>query len=359
MGTGADASSSDHLKMIGAVYSAFPSKISAEGIAASLLKSIGSSMENHSLEQSSRMEREQQVKKLKHIIRLVAQQLGPAFDGCSLLEALLSHDIQDESWTVRHEEDRARLMYQCALLLVPSPPKDAIRHPQKVARKGPEMSEADAKSLRTKLEKARKLFITWFCSDYGPHFSGMSKSTGGRDDPGAGFPNYQSALRGLEGSMKHSKWLSLARCLLFMENADSPQMLRFMGWDGPDGNNDSLSTDERYRIERCCEFGCDFDDEMMWIILKSASLEEGGIETNVALQLLEHLFESCSKHRQGSLKISDMMLVWELYTLVLYEPPEELVHKTEQILRLQNADNNNEQMNGMSAEAEEDPELPQ
>ena len=62
---------------------------------------------------------------------------------------------------------------------------------------------------------------------------------------------------------------------------------------------------------------------MIWIVLRSASAPEGGISSDMAVQLLENLFEACSMYRAGSLRVSDPMLVWELYNLVEYSPPKE------------------------------------
>ena len=323
IGRGADAAASDQLKMVGAVYSTLPKGLSSDGIAASLLLLIGSSVESVSTDQTQ-IERRQLIKRLNHVLQLIAQKLGAAFDVCKLLESLLSYNVKDASWTVQDEEDRARLVFQCIMLLVPPSPKEATRNPTKNNRKGTALPELDIDALKSKLTTARKLVLTWFCTDYGPQFAGReSKST----DPevGAGTPDYNSALGGITDKRKHPGWLRTARCLLFMENGDSPQMQRFVRGSSGLDDSDSTWNDEKYRIDRCCEYGCDFDDEMMGTILKSASLEDGGISSEMALTLLEHLFECCSIHHAGSLKINDMMLAWELYSLVIYEPPETVV----------------------------------
>ena len=310
IGRGADASSSDHLKMIGAIYSALPKGISADGIAASLLMMIGNSIFDATSERT-RLERSQLVKHLKHLIQLIAQQLGGAFDSCKLLESLMTFDIKDESWTVEDEEDRARLMFQCVMLLVPPLSKEAARHIPKSLRKGSVSAEPSSDTLKEKLTTARKLLLTWFCTDYGPYFPHTSHQD---DDKivGAGAPDYDSALGGVNKNKGRPRWLNTARCLLFMEQGDSPHMQRFVRSNHFVEDNDQSWSDERYRIDQCVEYGCDFDDEMMWIVLKSSSLEEGGINPDMALTLLEHLFGCCSVHRRGSLKITDMMLAWEL-----------------------------------------------
>lgn len=323
IGRGVDASASDQLKMAGAVYSTLPKALSSDGIAASLLMLIGSSIKSVSADET-RNERRQLIHRLKTVLQLIAQTLGASFDICKLLESLLSYDVKDASWTVQDEEDRARLVFQCIMLLVPPSPKEATRNPAKSIRKGAVPSDIDSDVLKYKLTTARKLVLTWFCTDYGPQFAGRGSKD---NDPeiGAGTPDYSSALAGGTGRKSYPVWLKTARCLLFMENGDSPQMQRFVRGSSGLDDGDPTWQDEKYRIDRCCEYGCDFDDDMMGTILKSASLEDGGINSEMALTLLENLFECCNVHHAGSLNIKDMMLAWELYSLVVYEPPKRVL----------------------------------
>lgn len=320
IGRGVDASSSDQLKMAGAVYSSLPKELSSDGIAASLLMLIGNSMESDSANRVVK-ERRQLINRLKSVLQLIAQTLGASFDVCSLLESLLSYNVKDAYWTIQDEEDRARLVFQCIMLLVPPAPSETSRNSTKGARKEDTLSHIDAAPLKRKLSTARKLVLTWFCTDYGPQFAGKG---GKSNDPtvGAGTPDYSSALSGDTGRKRYPGWLRTARCLLFMEDSDSYQMQLFVRGSNGFDDNDPTWHEEQYRIDRCCEYGCDFDDEMMETILKSASLEDGGISSEMALILLENLFECCSNHHAGSLNIKDMMLAWELYSLVVYEPPK-------------------------------------
>lgn len=316
MGNGADTSASDRLKMVGAIYSALPKDISAGGIAASLMMIIGEHPLVVTAAKEKKKDRKKMMKQIKRLLQLISQQLGASFDVCKLLKSLLSFDPKDMSWTMQDEEDRARLMLQCVLLLVPALPKDArsAKSTRKVA-----LSDLEADRLSKKLSEARKLMLTWFCSNYGPQFKGSDRTS---DSIGAGTPDFQSVLGGTSGTKRYASWLKLARCLLFMENGDSGLMQQFVRGNKVVDDKDSTWNEEKYRIDRCYEYGCDFDDDMMWIVLKSASQEDGGIDPEIALTLLEHLFECCNVNRRGSLKLTDIMLAWELYSLVLYEPPE-------------------------------------
>jgi hypothetical protein len=188
-------------------------------------------------------------------------------------------------------------------------------------------SEEDAVSLKNNLMRARKLLLSWCCADYAPlcfekeqHEQVNGKKRHKDDDiAGAGIPDYDSILNGLEQN-KIPLWLEVMRSVLFMESAESPAMQRFISPDGSKIESETDWQEESKRIGQCCELGADLDDEMVWIVLKTASLKEGGTPAEVALPLLENLFECCKKNRKSSLRVTDPKLIWELYNLVEYTP---------------------------------------
>jgi hypothetical protein len=322
----ADASTSDHLKMIGAVHGALPSNLSAAGIAASLLALLAK-REIY----VSQIDGGQIANKLRALIRAVAGELGSSFDGCQLLQSMLSFDISSDSWTARNEEDRARLMFQCVTLLAAVPASsDRTQHKQN-ARKAVTSSvlNEELATLRKKLTRARKLLLSWCCADYAPlcYKEDLQHQVNDRTNKkveeivGAGTPDYNSVLDGLNNS-KVPPWLGVMRSVLFMEDAESPVLHRFLSPDGSLVQNESGWLEESKRIHQCCEQGADLDDEMIWIVLKSAAATDGSMSCQVALPLLEHLFDCCNKDRGSSLRLKDPTLIWALYNLVEYTPPE-------------------------------------
>ncbi len=103
--------SSDQFKMIAAIHRVIPSRISYEAIAASLLMMfVNPPTKGASSDDNNRVERLRLVKRLRGIIRAIALELRPSFDGCLLLESLLSFDVSSDSWSIRDEEDKARLI---------------------------------------------------------------------------------------------------------------------------------------------------------------------------------------------------------------------------------------------------------
>ena len=318
----ADSSPSDQLKMIGAVHGVLPSRLSADGIAASLLTLLINRQES-----SCHQESNQLIKKLRALIRAIASELNSSFDGCLLLQSLLSFDIGECSWTIRDEENKARLMFQCVTLLAATSVSPERSQGVPAMRK-PGLSTEEAIALKKNLTRARKLLLSWCCEDYAPlcqtteqraHENG-NKVANGEDVAGAGSPDFGSILDGLEGS-KYPPWLEVMRCVLLMENADSLRMQAFLAPDGSRFEAEPDWQEEAERINKCCSHGTELDDEMVWIVLKTALRRDGRIPSDIALPLLEHLFECCKKGQKSSLLLNDPNIIWELYNLVEYVPP--------------------------------------
>jgi hypothetical protein len=318
--------SSDQFKMLAAIHRAIPSRISYEAIAASLLMMfVNPPVNKSSPDSNNRVERLRLVKRLRGIIRAIASELRPCFDGCLLLESLLSFDVSSESWSTRDEEDKARLMFQCVTLFASSSlRRDDVTHTKQPSNvPDDEISPATDLTFRKSLRTARKLLLTWCCTDYGPRWAsrrnGRRSGSKKEDENTARIPDFTSAL-GSQVEEKIPSWLNTMRCLLFIEDASSPLMKSFFSPDGAPTEDESDWQEELARIRMCCSCGVSLDDDMVWTVLKSCNLSEGGMASEMAIQLLEHLFESCSKARGGSLEITDPILVWELYNLVEYTP---------------------------------------
>lgn len=305
-----DIMNSDQLKMIVAIHREVSSQFSYDAAAAALLMLLADAGAN----EDSAVARRQLVKKLRGIIRALAAQLGSSFDGCLLVDALLSFDVNKFSWSARDEEDKARLMFQCITLSV-SPYIKKVN--------GTKLVEKEELDLRKTLNSARKLLLTWCCTEYGPRHSAKlaekrSKSEAGENDvAGAGPADFSSALGPASAYVKIPRWLNTMRCMLFIEDAESPLMKGFMAQENS-GIDEADWEQELVRIRLCCKYGRETTDSLVWIILKSVS--RGSLDANMAVQLLEHMFECCSKNNSGSLNISDPNIVWELYNLVQYNP---------------------------------------
>jgi integrator complex subunit 1 len=307
----------NNLKMIGAVHRAISSQVSYDAIASTLLMTFVEPLENgNATEDAGRRKRDRLITKLRRVLRSIASEFAPSFNGCQLIDSLFSLDVSSGTWSPRDEEDKARLMFQCITLSVAPYVKE---------KGDKDLSPGDVSELRQSLMSAKKMLLTWCCTDYGPRCSRrLRKRTGGRkgyDVAGAGVPDFRSAL-GSSTEEKIPSWLNTMRCLLFVEDANSDLMQHFVAPDGITGEDEPDWESEAARIRLCCDFGRDINDELFWIIMKSTTPAGGGLEPEMAIQLLENLLECCGKNRKGTLRVKDPMLVWELYNLVQYTPSE-------------------------------------
>ena len=159
-----DSTLSDHMSMIYAVHDVLPGHLCANGIAAALLNLLTEPpIPLRDLSQS------QLVQRIRKLIQAIAKKFGSSFDPYLVLNAMLSCQVDPEYlWTIRDEENKARLMFQCVTLLIN--PASMARRIQPAGKSvkivGP--SENDVAEVKAKLVKARKLLIRWCCADYAP-----------------------------------------------------------------------------------------------------------------------------------------------------------------------------------------------
>ena len=315
---------SDALKMIGGVHKALPNTVSYDALAASLLTLlVRKDVPDANANGSAELMKGRTVQKLGEVIRSLAKSFGALFDSFCLLDALLSMDVNNDSWTTHNEEDKARLMFQCITLHVAASVNGSA--------KSTEGLDDDEKRevIRKSIHKARKSLLSWCCSDYGPRWSASrtrKKILDNDQSVGAGLPNFQSALGPIEEQESIPIWLNTMRCLLFIEEANSELMNRFLAPLLESLDDQKILKEEHERIQVCCSYGADIDDGMIRIVLESfSSGKSNRLPAEMALQLLEHIFESCGRTRGTSLRLSDPDLVWEMYELAQYSPPSSLL----------------------------------
>ena len=328
---------SEHLAMIGAVNSALDPSLSCDALAAAILTFLAD--EDFHAEKIGRYERHKFIRKIRVMIRRVNSILGTSFDGCRLVESLLSFDMGVQSWRAEDEEDKGRIMLECVSLLVP-PLKDRDdlgslrgKQPRKLPMHSDTFSTEEINDLKRKLLAARKFLINWCCSDYAPMIQAEQKTTlsihemirkrtltakRGETPAGAGAPDFSSILDGQHERSKDSTCPVVIQCMLFMVEPDSKEMQAFLYPDGAPQSSDPLWTEEQYRLRQCYDYGADLDDEMLWIVLQSSTTPDRTLDHSLALVVIEHLFECCRNDRKASMNLCDPRIVWEMYNLVEY-----------------------------------------
>jgi hypothetical protein len=219
-----------------------------------------------------------------------------------LFDALVSFQVSSESWSYSDEEDKARLMLQCVTLAMTPFVDNASK------------SETDLLSVKSTLHTLRKQLLTWCCLEYGPFFRAETplkrldyfrRGSVFIDDGRQGKP------------LPH--WLMVVRCVLFLEAPDSPHFKCFM-IPGEELHEDFVDWEQEIlRLKVCATYGGDLQNDLIWILLKSTAISNG-IDAEMAINILEHLFEKCGQLKNALFNVNDPNLVWDLYNLVLYTP---------------------------------------
>lgn len=322
----------EHLQMVSAIHGALSKTLRNDGLAAAILTLLVEAPNSN--ESSTRRERNQLVRKVLLLLRRLFAALGSVyFDGCGLVESLLSFDFNAPNWTARDEEDKGRVMLECIALHVPGPAEDPALMRGKNMKK---FQKADAQNglsseevvrLKKVMTTARKLLITWCVMDYAPLWQKENEAKADNRKKkkhdtleGAGPPDFSSVLDDEASHSGSSGCPDTMRCVLFMVDPESREMQDFLYPEGAPPQGDASHNDEMHRIKHCYRYGADLDDKMLSIILASASSTECGISSTLALSLIEHLFECCKKGRNADLKVTDPNLVWGMYKLVEYHP---------------------------------------
>jgi hypothetical protein len=309
--TGTFAATSDQLKMIAAIHRVIPPALSYDAIASVLLMLLikDGSVTNEAF--SNSIDRYAKIQKLRGLIRVLATALGSTFDGSMLLQSLLSFQVDSKTWSRDREEDKARLIFQCSTLAIGSLIYDIGN------------SDSTRKAATLTVRSVLKMTLSYCCTEYGPYF---------RCNGPLQMIDYYH-----DGFCKRDKkcvigtltWLETMRCLLFLEAPDSKQMKMFFSCGNGAVTTTSEWEEELPRIKACHQLGGEVHSDLIWILLKSASLASG-IDAEMAILLVENLLIRCSEKQPMSLIVHDPSIIWELYNLVVFEPEGHCVNDSDQ-----------------------------
>jgi integrator complex subunit 1 len=323
----------EHLQMMSAVHGAFSQSVSNDGIASAILTLLADP-DSSSGAMRSRDEQFRLVKKTKAVLRRLFEVLQSQFDGCGLVKSLMSFDVSAKSWSIRDEEDKARIMLECVALHAPGPMEEPGRgksgknmkkflRPQDTENG---ISQEEIEKLRKFLMTARKLFITWCVMDYAPLCQMEKQCVRNLKKQeiivGAGMPDFSSVLDQEAALSKESTCPDSMKCILFMVDPESASMQGFLYPEGLPSSAGSDWNEEMYRLKQCYRYGADLDDKMLSIILSASTGPDQSIDSAMALALIEHLFECCRIGGNAKLSITDVNLAWEMYKLAEFQPGE-------------------------------------
>jgi len=315
-----ESSASDHLKMIHGVHGVFPASMRSAAIATALMGFHLKKPEAYQAQGHSVF-----LDQICKLLRSLAHDLGPAFGGLELVCSIADFRAPDSAgWTQRHESDRARVLYQCALLSIGNPTELQNKAVQRDASN--EHETAELLGLRATLSSARKVMLKWFCEDFAGYFTtDYEDGTNARNGMiGAGIADYSSILDGMT-TKKLCEWETTLRALVFLEPPDSAGLKDFL----PSNTSGELSSmdDTVMRASLCFEFGGNVDDEMVQIVVQATGSMKP-MPPSIALGVLEHLFHGCRKDQRAIMSLTDPTLLWTFYQFVEYTPRPSLRRRT-------------------------------
>lgn len=320
---------SDTFHLICSVHKEASSKYSYDAISSSVMNIVKECLSS-GLEKS---EQDRTIKRVRDVTRSLATHAGHYFDAKMLLDSFLLLGVADDKWSRREEEYRARLILHLVILSV-----------SKFYQKDVKDFPTDAiEVVRKNLMEARRAILVWCCTKYGPHFNTERKrktATPTKIDSISGLkqPDYHNVFT--SDPIENPKWMETMLCILFLEDAESTKMKKLMFPRETSPEDDAEWEDDLPILRLCCTYSDRVGADLVKIVLDSTSLS-CGIDSEMAIQILEHLFHSCSQGRRGTLCIDDPDIVWELYSLVQYTPPrptgkeadKELKEKIDQLPR--------------------------
>ena len=329
--TNPHTNNSEQLKMLSAAYTAIPPTLASDALASSFLTLAYESYESkHS----------NNFKYLCMLLHQISNVLGSLYDGYSIIKAI----FRLGNTSTKYCHIITSLVYQCTILIAPSPPTNIIQRNNKRQRPQHDFS----RSSRTKyplqiidqLTKTRKIILHWCVTDFASTFyTSIKEEERNRFNKekeihrmkrkndfavGAGIPNFQSKLDENESITQNQTsstetFMKTIRYLLFLNDPKlfNPSNIIIT-------NDESLSNELLYRNHFCSAYGTDLDDEMIRIILDSTFMPNAGITSTVAIDIIEHLFLKCQLKGSSIMHFSNCDLVWDLYHLSEYIPTKSM-----------------------------------
>lgn len=254
-------SAKDKIHVLKAVYMTLDKKDAAATLASSII-----ALESEVIEVGSKGDEVLvQYKDLHAHVCKVVENLGKSFDGFQFAASIIEAKMGGTTLKLSDALNSSRLIFLCATLVARDILSSLQHHDEEVNAK--ELSQ-----YRLKMLKLRKTIMQWcmkdLCSVYHKKIieeeerkCADAQFERGAVVSGPGVANYSSALdsnshrNASDQRSSFNDLMSIVRCLLFMSQPPSSDMEFFLG-KYSDG-------DHCNRVEFCCKYGVDIDDELV------------------------------------------------------------------------------------------------
>jgi len=329
-------SPNDKLSVLRAVYITLDKKDAAETLASSII-----ALESEEIEVGSR--REEIIIRYKdlyaHLCHVV-DSLNTAFDGFHFAKSIIEAKMGTAS-KISSAQNSGRLIFLCATLVT-----------RNISSLQYEKVDAEELSkFRIKMLTLRKAIMRWcmkdLCSVYHKKIiqeeerrSADSQFQRGAVVTGPGIADYNGSALDADSHRYTSgqpssfnELMSIIRCLMFLSNPPSGDLEFLLG--------DCLDSDHINRIQFCCTYGVDIDDELVSSCLRSVQLPANAICSSpipdfifqvqllltsdsvtpiTAISIIENLVERCNVTSTAKIVDFNSDTVLDMYELAEYKP---------------------------------------
>ncbi|KAL7500440.1 hypothetical protein ACHAWT_008914, partial [Skeletonema menzelii] len=305
-------SAKDKLHVLKAVYVTLDRKDAAATLASSVI-----ALESEVIEVGSKGDAVMlQYKDLHAHVCKVVENLGKSFDGFHFAASIIEAKMGCTTLKLSDALNSSRLIFLCATLVT--------RDISSLQHHDEEVNAKELSQYRLKMLKLRKSIMQWcmkdLCSVYHAKIiqeeerkCADAQFERGAVVSGPGVANYSSALDAnshrntSDQRSPFNDLMSTVRCLLFISHPLSSDMEFFLG-KYSDG-------DHCNRVEFCCNYGADIDDELIQLVLTSDS-----VTPITAISLIENLVERCNVSSPAKVVDFSSSTVMNMYKLAEYIP---------------------------------------
>ena len=323
--------SDEHLRMLRSVYAVLDRKLAAKALASSV-----SLLTSDMLNSASKSDLFAQFQNIRCLLESVVDILGAQlFDGFQFVKAIIKAH-SGTSNNIASANSTARLIFECTLLVTRTVPSLQAVLEAAAPRSGntkssmndfDSVNDGEMQGFRRSMVGLRKSILTWCLTDlcrlYHKKVSQEEQARcsdtyyeRGAVTRGPGAPDYSSVLSEAKTSQGEDdrsssfhKMMTFIRCVLFLSLPSSKELETFAST-----GEDNMQSGRYCRIDFCCCFGINIDDEMLRIVLSSNSLTSG-----TALSIIENLILRCGGSSTAEIRCN-AKTVWDMYRLAEYSP---------------------------------------
>jgi hypothetical protein len=314
---------SGELKMLEAILMSITPSLAYSGLASALLSILDEEDEEINSRSLS-------IEAICRVVGSISSLLGEHYDGYLLVDAMLSRS------NVKMKKADffliSRLVFECITLMVPTEIVNSMILQQSRMKTNRNLSNGiatcnhdDLGVLSSKLLDVKKVVLSWCLNRCTDIFEKKQSEKNSKQK--LNEPDFSSILDGetaiTEEDESKGTLSNIMKCLLFLTKSNSEQifaLLRAELTNGHDYEAETLTEEKTFRIQACMKYGCDIDNDVFRIIVKSVISGKGPMNAKDAICLIEQMLNNCIDNEKAAFLVDDCDVIWDLYKLTEYTP---------------------------------------